>query len=444
MLKDEWLEYFELMNGRKPNPKEFKEALDRKEFILFDEGASKSDKTQAKTTEVASEAAGAGEVTATARAMAQAQREKASDQETESVSRETGGLSQELETSVKTLQSGRQVEAIQKEEQQRQQMEETKARLASYAPTRPDGGRPEVSASIPVFSNKDQDERQSKEVDKIDKKRAKEQKKADILAAKAKAKEEKQMARLEKRLMRQLDVLQKVQGFKQPSERKKGWGKGVFISSILALVLMLVIGGAYGFWRNASGDIKGIWELKSSQVMDKESGKLTDALAEYQERDEVYESYLEINDQNQVMSHSYFYPKDDKGQPTFTASDYLKSHQMVDQWNKSITYTMEESDFEKDLSDVVADLYPNADKKLVDYYIADNVDNYKLYRKGERTKTYTIDNKELVISTYNEDGKLTSRDTYRKASPSESRKLTKDYEEARAAYEKKRKEAHQE
>ena len=34
MLKDEWLEYFEAVNGRKPRPIDFKEALERGEFVL--------------------------------------------------------------------------------------------------------------------------------------------------------------------------------------------------------------------------------------------------------------------------------------------------------------------------------------------------------------------------------------------------------------------------
>ncbi|MFR2165263.1 MAG: hypothetical protein ACLS5K_02015 [Streptococcus salivarius] len=36
MLKDEWLEYFEAVNGRKPRPIDFKEALERES--LFSEG----------------------------------------------------------------------------------------------------------------------------------------------------------------------------------------------------------------------------------------------------------------------------------------------------------------------------------------------------------------------------------------------------------------------
>ena len=34
LLKDDWLEYFEAVNGRKPRPIDFKEALERGEFVL--------------------------------------------------------------------------------------------------------------------------------------------------------------------------------------------------------------------------------------------------------------------------------------------------------------------------------------------------------------------------------------------------------------------------
>ena len=122
--------------------------------------------------------------------------------------------------------------------------------------------------------------------------------------------------------------------------------------------------------------------------------------------------------------------------PTFTASDYLKEYQVVDQWNKSITYTKEVSEFKRELTRVVSELYPNADKNLVDYYISDNVDNYRLYRKGKRTKSYTVNKDTLVVSTYNEDGKLTSRDTYEKVSKATAKGLEAEYAEAKVAYEK--------
>ena len=71
MLKDEWLEYFEAVNGRKPRPIDFKEALERGEFVL-------SEGTEAN--QVADQGESAAdqqfeEGTATARALAQSQKE---------------------------------------------------------------------------------------------------------------------------------------------------------------------------------------------------------------------------------------------------------------------------------------------------------------------------------------------------------------------------------
>ena len=67
MLKDEWLEYFEAVNRRKPRPIDFKEALERGEFVL-------SEGTEAN--QVADQGESAAdqqfeEGTATARALAQ-------------------------------------------------------------------------------------------------------------------------------------------------------------------------------------------------------------------------------------------------------------------------------------------------------------------------------------------------------------------------------------
>jgi len=77
MLKDEWLEYFEAVNGRKPRPIDFKEALERGEFVL-------SEGTEAKQAADQGESSAEQqfeEGTATARALAQSQKERDNAQE---------------------------------------------------------------------------------------------------------------------------------------------------------------------------------------------------------------------------------------------------------------------------------------------------------------------------------------------------------------------------
>ena len=51
---------------------------------------------------------------------------------------------------------------------------------------------------------------------------------------------------------------------------------------------------------------------------------------------------------------------------SYTHLDVYKrqEYQVVDQWNKSITYTKEVSEFKRELTKVVSQLYPNADKNL--------------------------------------------------------------------------------
>jgi len=312
-------------------------------------------------------------------------------------------LSQETVGQVRTIQSGRQAEDIQKEEEQRKRVAEAKERLASYAPTRPDAGNHSVNTSsepnqaIPVFSNQAQhlglsedltklDRKEEKAAKKIARQAARDKKKAEKLAAKAKSKEEQTVAKLEKSLESQVRLLETIQNANQKSKKAKNWGKGALISSLVAVVLMLLVGGVYGFWRNASGNIEGTWELKSSKVLDENSGKLTNTLKEHEDKDEIYVSFLKVDHSNNLQTHSYFYKEGEEDQPTFTASDYLKEYQVVDQWNKSITYT-----------------------------------------KNKDT---------LVVSTYNEDGKLTSRDTYEKVSKAAAKSLEAQYAEAKVAYEK--------
>ena len=165
MLKDEWLEYFEAVNGRKPRPIDFKEALERGEFILSEESDSSQVTNQAPSDQgQASPDQSLDGETATAKALAQSQKERNGAQEAlaNAAQEKRKALSQESALQVKTLQSGREAEVLQKEEEQRQRVAEAKERLASYAPTRPDSVSHSASAAsatiqdIPVFSNESQ------------------------------------------------------------------------------------------------------------------------------------------------------------------------------------------------------------------------------------------------------------------------------------------------
>ena len=322
MLKDEWLEYFEAVNGRKPRPIDFKEALERGEFVLSEgtEDNQVADQGESATDQQFEEG------TATARALAQSQKDRDNAQEVmaNAAQEKRRALSQETVVQVRTIQSGRQAEDIQKEEEQRKRVAEAKERLASYAPTRPDAGNHSVNTSsepnqaIPVFSNQAQhlglsedltkfDRKEEKAAKKIARQAARDKKKAEKLAAKAKSKEEQTVAKLEKRLESQVRLLETIQNANQKSQKAKNWGKGALISSLVAVVLMLLVGGVYGFWRNASGNIEGTWELKSSKVLDENSGKLTNALKEHEDKDEIYVSFLKVDHSNNLQTHSYFY-----------------------------------------------------------------------------------------------------------------------------------------
>lgn len=212
MLKDEWLEYFEAVNGRKPRPIDFKEALERGEFILSEESDSSQVTNQAPSDQgQASPDQSLDGETATAKALAQSQRERKGAQEAlaNAAQEKRKALSQESALQVKTLQSGREAEVLQKEEEQRQRVAEAKERLASYAPTRPDSASAASATiqDIPVFSNESQyhdssedlkkaNRKEEKEAKKIARQAARDKKKAEKLADKVKSKEDQAVIKL--------------------------------------------------------------------------------------------------------------------------------------------------------------------------------------------------------------------------------------------------------
>ena len=222
-----------------------KEALERGEFVLSEgaEAHQVADQGESSADQQFEEG------TATARALAQSQKERDNAQEAmANVAQEKRkALSQETVGQVRTIQSGRQAEDIQKEEEQRKRVAEAKERLASYAPTRPDVGNHSVNTSsepnqsIPVFSNQAQhlglsedltklDHKEEKAAKKLARQAARDKKKAEKLAAKAKSKEEQTVAKLEKRLESQVRLLETIQNANQKSQKAKNWGKGALIS----------------------------------------------------------------------------------------------------------------------------------------------------------------------------------------------------------------------
>ena len=104
MLKDEWLEYFEAVNGRKPRPIDFKEALERGEFVLSEgaEAHQVADQGESSADQQFEEG------TATARALAQSQKERDNAQEAmaNAAQEKRKALSQETVGQVRTIQFG--------------------------------------------------------------------------------------------------------------------------------------------------------------------------------------------------------------------------------------------------------------------------------------------------------------------------------------------------
>lgn len=90
------------------------------------------------------------------------------------------------------------------------------------------------------------------------------------------------------------------------------------------------------------GTFGGTWELKSSKVLDENSGKLTNALKEHEDKDEIYVSFMELISLI-IYEHILTFIRVRRISPSTLHADYLKEYQVVDQWNKSITYTKEVS-----------------------------------------------------------------------------------------------------
>ncbi|MGT2907686.1 hypothetical protein [Streptococcus dentiloxodontae] len=296
-------------------------------------------------------------------------------------------------------------------------------------------------AAIPVFSNRpsnselnvmaaaSQTQIQS-QPNKIQSKAAvkaqKEAAKAEKAAAKAQAKKDKQKVK----------AALKVKKTEKSAKAKKS-KKGLMFSLLAAIILIIgaSTAGVYAWWRYDSGNIEGTWQLVSYQSLDEDSGKMTDALAAYKEKNQVYMALLAVKNKK-VSNYSYYYEKGNSGEPSLSANNYLGSYQEIDQWNKAFTYTQNSSKMEKKLTKVVKSIYPYADQEMINSYIKNNSDRYKDYKDEKTKKTYTVNGDKLTVSSYDAKGKLIEKEVYKKLSSSNAKQAKSDYDDAKSAFEK--------
>ena len=215
---------------------------------------------------------------------------------------------------------------------------------------------------------------------------------------------------------------------------KKGMSKKakIILASVLGAVAVILLSvGGYSLWRYQSGKIAdGTYEVVAYSYRDEDKDKMVNAFDEF---DDVY-SFVEVKNNR---SRYYSYLEDNKS-PYVSLLEYEHEiPQQFDPWNKTQTEVLTVEELESTVKDFMKDMskdYSFYTKDATKEAVKESVKSYKKSLKEKRT--YVKKGNEYTLSTYDKDGELQSRVTFKRMSKGDAEERWDDYKDAIKDYKK--------
>ena len=222
--------------------------------------------------------------------------------------------------------------------------------------------------------------------------------------------------------------------FQQVVPAKKGMSKKakIILASVLGAVAVILLSvGGYSLWRYQSGKIAdGTYEVVAYSYRDEDKDKMVNAFDEF---DDVY-SFVEVKNNR---SRYYSYLEDNKS-PYVSLLEYEHEiPQQFDPWNKTQTEVLTVEELESTVKDFMKDMskdYSFYTKDATKEAVKESVKSYKKSLKEKRT--YVKKGNEYTLSTYDKDGELQSRVTFKRMSKGDAEERWDDYKDAIKDYKK--------
>lgn len=170
---------------------------------------------------------------------------------------------------------------------------------------------------------------------------------------------------------------------KKPNKKLK-W---TLISLAAFIGALLLLGGGYSTWRYTSGNIEGTWQMTDYKVYDEDRERWSSSKDDDAPKD--FHSYLKVQKDKSVQYFAYYTAKDyiynyyddssknyldTQEYPAVTVASYLGYVEKIDQWNKKIKPSLSKSDYQ----DKVEEAYKNK----LDYNSSDAEDQAKIDAKN--------------------------------------------------------------
>ena len=206
----------------------------------------------------------------------------------------------------------------------------------------------------------------------------------------------------------------------------------IILASVLGAVAVILLSvGGYSLWRYQSGKIAdGTYEVVAYSYRDEDKDKMVNAFDEF---DDVY-SFVEVKNNR---SRYYSYLEDNKS-PYVSLLEYEHEiPQQFDPWNKTQTEVLTVEELESTVKDFMKDMskdYSFYTKDATKEAVKESVKSYKKSLKEKRT--YVKKGNEYTLSTYDKDGELQSRVTFKRMSKGDAEERWDDYKDAIKDYKK--------
>ncbi|WP_165211464.1 hypothetical protein [Streptococcus tangpeifui] len=214
-------------------------------------------------------------------------------------------------------------------------------------------------------------------------------------------------------------------------KKKSKWPWVILGTLVGLLILVGLVFSGYAWWRMASGNIEGTWQMTSQQYYN--DGEWVDALKEYKDHDYTFSSFVTIDRQNNLNEYTYYYDNDLENYPIISVQTYLKNYYHVDKWNKRITVSLSKSDLRGKVKKTLR-------KKFKDYYrytnensLDDDLEN--IIGTYDNTISYTVDGDRLEVVTKNKSGKIIQKTSYKRLSSIKASELRKIFNNVKAKFE---------
>lgn len=163
--------------------------------------------------------------------------------------------------------------------------------------------------------------------------------------------------------------------------------KWTLISLAAFIGALLLLGGGYSTWRYTSGNIEGTWQMTDYKVYDEDRERWSSSKDDDAPKD--FHSYLKVQKDKSVQHFAYYTAKDyiynyyddssknyldTQEYPAVTVASYLGYVEKIDQWNKKIKPSLSKFDYQ----DKVEEAYKNK----LDYNSSDAEDQAKIDAKN--------------------------------------------------------------